>query len=66
MCLTEYTEAETMQMFKEEGREEGCELINRLNSWLVEQGRNDEMIEAFTDKELQKRLIQEMETAVSK
>ena len=23
MCLTEYNEAETMQMFKEEGREEG-------------------------------------------
>ena len=66
MCLTEYNEAETMQMFKEEGREEGYELINRLNSWLVEHGRNDEMIEAFTDKELQKKLIQEMETAVSK
>ena len=28
MCLTEYNEAETMQMFKEEGREEGEE--NRL------------------------------------
>ena len=25
MCLTEYDEAETMQMFKEEGREEGRE-----------------------------------------
>ena len=25
MCLTEYNEAETMQMFKEEGREEGRE-----------------------------------------
>ncbi len=23
MCLTEYNEAETMQMFKEEGRKEG-------------------------------------------
>ena len=23
MCLTEYNEAETMQLFKEEGREEG-------------------------------------------
>ena len=23
MCITEYNEAETMQMFKEEGREEG-------------------------------------------
>lgn len=23
MCLTEYDEAETMEMFKEEGREEG-------------------------------------------
>ena len=26
MCLTEYDEAETMQMFKEEGREEGFSL----------------------------------------
>ena len=25
MCLTEYNEAETMNMFKEEGREEGRE-----------------------------------------
>ena len=25
MCLTEYNEAETMEMFKEEGREEGRE-----------------------------------------
>ncbi len=25
MCLTEYNEAETMNMFKEEGREEGLE-----------------------------------------
>jgi hypothetical protein len=63
MCLTEYNEAETMQRFKEEGREEGCDLINRLNSWLIEQGRIDEMIKSFTDKELQKQLIQEMETA---
>ena len=61
MCLTEYNEAETMQRFKEEGREEGRELVNRLNNWLVEQGRNDEMIRSFTDKELQKQLIQEME-----
>ncbi len=26
MCITEYNEAETMQMFKEEGREEGGDL----------------------------------------
>ena len=57
MCLTEYNEAETMQRFKEEGRE----LVNRLNNWLVEQGRNDEMIRSFSDKGLQKQLIQEME-----
>ena len=61
MCLTEYNEAETIQRFKEEGREEGRELVNRLNNWLVEQGRNDEMIRSFSDKELQKQLIQEME-----
>jgi hypothetical protein len=61
MCLTEYNEAETMQRFKEEGREEGRELVNRLNNWLVEQGRNDEMIRSFSDMELQKQLLSEME-----
>ena len=65
MCLTEYNEAETMQRFKDEGREEGVlkgrDQINCLNSWLVEQGRNDEMIRSFTDKELQRQLLQEME-----
>nr|MCR5597714.1 hypothetical protein [Lachnospiraceae bacterium] len=61
MCLTEYNEAETMQRFKDEGREEGVIQINRLNSWLVEQGRNDEMIRSFADKELQRQLLQEME-----
>ncbi len=66
MCLTEYNEAETMQRFKEEGREEGRELINRLNNWLVEQGRNDELIRSFSDRELQKQLIQEMEAEKTK
>ena len=70
MCLTEYNEAETMQRFKEEGREEGREeereLVNRLNNWLVEQGRNDEMIRSFSDTELQKQLIQEMEAEKTK
>ena len=40
MCLTEYNEAETMQRFKGEGREE---------------------VRSFTDKELQRQLLQEME-----
>ena len=70
MCLTEYNEAETMQRFKEEGREEGREeereLVNRLNNWLVEQGRNDKMIRSFSDTELQKQLIQEMEAEKTK
>ena len=57
MCLTEYNEAETMQLFKEEERDQ----INQLNRWLVEQGRNDEMIRSFSDKDLQEHLIQEME-----
>ena len=29
MCLTEYNEAEVMEMFKEEGREEGREKVGR-------------------------------------
>ncbi len=35
MCITEYNEVETLQMIREEGREEGekkeqCELINLI------------------------------------
>ena len=45
MCLTEYNEAETMQMFKEEGREEGREghLVRQICRKL-RKGRNIEQI----------------------
>ena len=42
MCITEYNEAETMQMFKEEGREEG--LVKGREEGLVkgrEEGREE-------------------------
>ena len=42
MCLTEYNEAETMQMFKEEGREEG-----RVEG--LEEGREIRDREKITD-----------------
>ena len=44
-----------------EGRKEGQDLINRLNSWLVKQGRTDEMLRSFDDRELQQQLILKME-----
>ncbi len=45
MCITEYNEAETMQMFKEEGREEGREaqLISQVCRKL-RKGKNVEQI----------------------
>ncbi len=33
MCITEYNEAETMQMFKEEGREEGRDSGVKSTVW---------------------------------
>lgn len=64
MCLTEYNEAETMQMFKEEGREEGREEgineINALNIRLINDNRLDDLRRAATDIEYQAQLLREL------
>ena len=55
MCITEYNEVETMQMFKEEGRaegiEQGTEQLGRLIDALIASGRMDEVQKAATDKQ---------------
>ena len=48
MCITEYDEAETMQMFKEEGREEGEE--NRLIRQICRKLRKGKSVEQIADE----------------
>lgn len=55
MCITEYNEAETMQMFKEEGEDKLGELIGQLLS----KGRISDAQKAATDKEARAALYKE-------
>jgi hypothetical protein len=63
MCITEYNEAETMKMFREEGREEGQEQgedrLGQLVSVLISKGRSEDVQRAATNKEARKRLYEE-------
>ena len=67
MCITEYNEAETMQMFREEGREEGLEQgleqgadqLGKLISLLISHGRTDDVQKAAIDKEARAALYKE-------
>ena len=46
MCITEYDEAETMQMFKKEGREEGT---HNMIIGMLKRGKEPEIIAEFCD-----------------
>ena len=71
MCITEYNEAETMKMFREEGREEGRqegrkvgkeegeEKLGRLVSLLILKGRAGDIEKAATDKAARASLYEE-------
>lgn len=63
MCITEYNEAETMQMFKEEGREEGCEegedKLGELIEKLLAKGRISDIENAAIDKAARAALYKE-------
>ena len=75
MCITEYNEAETMKMFREEGREEGRqegrqegrkvgkeegeEKLGRLVSLLILKGRAGDIEKAATDKAARANLYEE-------
>ena len=62
--LFEYDQAEHMKYIakesKLEGKAEGIDLINELNSKLAELGRSDDIIKASKDHEYQKKLIREL------
>jgi hypothetical protein len=62
--LFEYDQAEHMKYIakesKLEGKTEGIDLINELNSKLAELGRSDDIIKASKDHEYQMKLIREL------
>ena len=63
MCLTEYNEEETMQMFKEEGRQEGEKAgetkLGQLIAELLSSGRTGDAQKAATDEKTRQILYQE-------
>ena len=66
MCLTEYTDAETMQMFKEEGREEGfaegrAEGLEEGHTKGLEEGRTEGLEEGHTKGLAEGREIRDRE-----
>ena len=67
MCITEYDETKTMNMFKEEGRiegrEEGESKFGRLMDLLLGHGRLDDARKASTDPEYRNLLYREFQIA---
>ena len=59
MCITEYNEAETMKMFRKEGKEEGEEKLGRLIALLISNKRTDDAQRAAVDKEIRAALYKE-------
>ena len=55
MCITEYNEAETMKMFREEGEDK----LGRLVSMLILKGRAGDAEKAATDKVTRANLYEE-------
>ena len=56
MWINEYNEEETMQMFKEEGRQEGENLLATLINKLISLGRNDDITKVTTDQAFRENL----------
>ena len=63
MLLTEYNEAKTMEMFKEEGREEGENRLGALITKLISLGRTDDIAKAASDPTYRNRLYEEFSIA---
>lgn len=63
MCITEYDEAETMRLFKEEGRiegrTEGENQLGRLIDILLANKRMEDIQKAAIDKEARGKLYEE-------
>ena len=67
MLLTEYNEAKTMELFKEEGRMEGRKegetRLSALITRLISLGRTDEIAKAASDSAYRDRLYEEFSMA---
>ena len=63
MCITEYDEAETMRMLREEAREEGVsegeDKLGQLIDILLASKRTDDARKAAVDKNVRKKLYKE-------
>lgn len=63
MCITEYNEAETMQMFREEGRvegrKEGEDRLGKLMEALLAAGRTADIQRAAADEAERAKLYEE-------
>ena len=63
MLLTEYNETKTMEMFKNEGREEGEKKLGALITKLISLGRTDDVAKAASDPAYRDRLYAEFSMA---
>ena len=67
MLLTEYNEAKTMELFKEEGRAEGRmegeARLSALITRLISLGRTDDIAKAASDQTYRNRLYEEFSLA---
>jgi len=63
MLLTEYNEAQTMELFREEGRAEGEDRLARLMKLLFDQRRFEDAQRAATDAAFRDQLYREFQIA---
>ena len=56
MWISEYNEEETMEKFKEEGRQEGENLLAALSNKLLSLGKNEDAYRITTDVEYRNKL----------
>ena len=59
MCLTEYNEAEVLELTKEEGREEGEDLLGKIIAKLLGLGRIEDARKAAVHKDFGNRMYKE-------
>lgn len=60
MLLEEFDVKKYERTIREEGREEGIVLINKLNSILIEQNRIEDLKRAAEEPAYQEKLIKEL------
>ena len=59
MLLEEFDAEKYERTIRDEGREAGRNLVNKLGLLLTEAGRSDVFLKSLSDQELQKKLLAE-------